>query len=146
MNDVVALVMAGGTGERLKPLTDSRAKPAVPFGGVYRIIDFTLANCVNSQVTRIFVLTQHKSHSLSTHLKECWSLFSRRLGQHIDEIPAQAIVPCRISAQGRAFFGPRSMRWPPPCSGPCIFPSRLGLNRPSTTNISPWDSPKARRS
>jgi glucose-1-phosphate adenylyltransferase len=89
MNDVVALVMAGGMGERLRPLTDVRAKPAVHFGAAYRIIDFTLSNCVNSHVSRIFVLTQYKSHSLSNHLKNGWNFYSRRLNQFIDEIPAQ---------------------------------------------------------
>ncbi len=89
MNDVVAVVMAGGMGERLRPLTDVRAKPAVPFGAVYRIIDFTLSNCVNSRISRVFVLTQYKSHSLSNHLKAGYSFFSRRLNQFVDEIPAQ---------------------------------------------------------
>ncbi len=89
MDDVLAVVMAGGMGERLRPLTDVRAKPAVPFGAVYRIIDFTLSNCVNSHVRRIFVLTQYKSHSLSGHLKSGWNFYSRRLNQFIDEIPAQ---------------------------------------------------------
>jgi len=65
---VVAVIMAGGMGERLRPLTDVRAKPAVPFGGVYRIIDFSLSNCINSDIKRIYVLTQYKSHSLSNHL------------------------------------------------------------------------------
>ncbi len=85
----MALVLAGGIGERLRPLTDVRAKPAVPFGAMYRIIDFTLSNCVNSQVSRIFVLTQYKSHSLSKHLKTGWNFYSRRLNQFIDEVPAQ---------------------------------------------------------
>lgn len=88
-NDMLALVMAGGMGERLKPLTDVRAKPAVPFGGIYRIIDFTLSNCINSEVRRILVLTQYKSHSLSNHIKSGWSFLSRRLDQFIDELPAQ---------------------------------------------------------
>ncbi len=85
----VAVIMAGGMGERLRPLTDVRAKPAVPFGGVYRIIDFSLSNCINSGIRRIFVLTQYKSHSLSNHLKAGWNFLSRRLGQFIDEVPAQ---------------------------------------------------------
>lgn len=89
MNDILALVLAGGMGLRLKPLTEVRAKPAVPFGAVYRIIDFTLSNCVNSRITRVYVLTQYKSHSLSKHLKTGWNLYSRRLNQYIDEIPAQ---------------------------------------------------------
>jgi glucose-1-phosphate adenylyltransferase len=89
MEDTLTFVMAGGQGERLKPLTDVRAKPAVPFGGIFRIIDFTLSNCVNSGLRRIYVLTQYKSHSLSNHLKSGWNLFSPRLDQFIDEVPAQ---------------------------------------------------------
>ena len=69
----VALVLAGGQGERLYPLTRYRAKPAVPFGGIYRILDFTLSNCLNSNLRRIHVLTQYKSHSLARHLQLAWS-------------------------------------------------------------------------
>jgi glucose-1-phosphate adenylyltransferase len=87
--DILAFVMAGGIGGRLRPLTDARAKPAVPFGGVYRIIDFPLSNCINSDIRQIYVLTQYKSHSLSRHLKSGWNFLSRRLDQFIDEIPAQ---------------------------------------------------------
>lgn len=86
---VLAVVMAGGMGGRLQPLTQVRAKPAVPFGGVYRIIDFTLSNCINSGIRHIYVLTQYKSHSLSNHLKAGWNFLSRRMGQFIDEVPAQ---------------------------------------------------------
>ncbi len=82
-------VMAGGRGERLSPLTRDRAKPAVPFGGIYRIIDFTLSNCVNSGVRKIHVLTQYKSISLARHLKMGWNIFSSELGEYIDVIPAQ---------------------------------------------------------
>jgi glucose-1-phosphate adenylyltransferase len=89
MEDALAFVMAGGQGERLRPLTDVRAKPAVPFGGVFRIIDFTLSNCVNSGLRRVYVLTQYKSYSLSNHLKTGWNMFSPRLDQFIDEVPAQ---------------------------------------------------------
>ncbi len=89
MDDVLAMVMAGGAGERLRPLTDVRAKPAVPFGGAYRIIDFTLSNCINSGIRQVYILTQYKSHSLSNHLKSGWNFISRRLDQFIDEIPAQ---------------------------------------------------------
>jgi glucose-1-phosphate adenylyltransferase len=89
MNGVIAMVLAGGKGERLKPLTDGRAKPAVPFGAHFRIIDFTLSNCINSLVSRIFVLTQYKSHSLSRHLKTRLGLFAQSLDQRICEIPAQ---------------------------------------------------------
>lgn len=89
MRDVIAMVLAGGMGERLRPLTDVRAKPAVPFGGVYRIIDFCLSNCMNSGIRRVHVLTQYKSHSLSNHLKSGWNFLSRRVGEFVDEIPAQ---------------------------------------------------------
>jgi len=89
---LLAIVMAGGAGERLRPLTDVRAKPAVPFGGAYRIIDFTLSNCINSGIRQVYVLTQYKSHSLSNHLKAGWNFLSRRLDQFIDEIPAQMQV------------------------------------------------------
>ncbi|HEY3445959.1 MAG TPA: sugar phosphate nucleotidyltransferase [Myxococcales bacterium] len=90
--DLLAVVMAGGAGERLRPLTDVRAKPAVPFGGSYRIIDFALSNCINSGIRQVYVLTQYKSHSLSNHLKAGWNFLSRRLDQFIDEIPAQMQV------------------------------------------------------
>ncbi|MDR0966360.1 MAG: glucose-1-phosphate adenylyltransferase [Myxococcales bacterium] len=87
--DVLAMVLAGGMGERLLPLTGVRSKPAVPFGGSYRIIDFTLSNCINSGLRHIYVLTQYKSHSLSNHLRAGWDFLPRRLDQFIDEIPAQ---------------------------------------------------------
>jgi len=87
--------MAGGAGERLRPLTDVRAKPAVPFGGIYRIIDFALSNCINSGIRQVYVLTQYKSHSLSNHLKAGWNFLSRRLDQFIDEIPAQMQIGSR---------------------------------------------------
>lgn len=85
-------IMAGGKGERLLPLTKDRAKPAVPFGGVYRIIDFTLSNCINSGIRRIHVLTQYKSHSLARHIKMGWNLFHSELGEYIDVVPAQQQV------------------------------------------------------
>ncbi len=87
--DTLVLVMAGGAGERLRPLTDHRAKPAVQFGGFYRIIDFTLSNCINSGLRQVFVLTQYKSYSLSNHLKATYGFLSRRVGEFIDEVPAQ---------------------------------------------------------
>lgn len=87
--DFLALVMAGGAGERLRPLTDHQAKPSVLFGGFYRIVDFALSNCINSRIRRVFVLTQYKSYSLSNHLKAAYGFFSRRVGEFIDEVPAQ---------------------------------------------------------
>ena len=89
MDETLAFVMAGGQGEGLPPPTDVRAKPAVPFGGIFRIIDFTLSNCVNSGLRRIYVLTQYKSYSLSSHLRTGWNMLSPRLNQFIDEVPAQ---------------------------------------------------------
>ena len=89
MRDVLTFILAGGKGERLNPLTRDRAKPAVPFGGIYRIIDFTLSNCVNSGLRRIFLLTQYKSFSLQRHLLEGWNIYSNQLGEFIDIIPAQ---------------------------------------------------------
>jgi glucose-1-phosphate adenylyltransferase len=89
VEETLVFVMAGGQGERLRPLTDVRAKPAVPFGGIFRIIDFTLSNCVNSGIRRIYILTQYKSYSLSNHLKTGWNMLSRRFDQFIDEVPAQ---------------------------------------------------------
>jgi len=84
--------MAGGKGERLWPLTKDRAKPAVPFGGIYRLIDFPLSNCINSGIRRIYVLTQYKSISLSRHLRMGWYIFDSELGDYIEVIPAQQRV------------------------------------------------------
>lgn len=89
MKKVLAIVLAGGSGTRLYPLTDHRAKPAVPFGGKYRIIDFTLSNCLHSDVRRILVLTQYRSHSLLKHLRNGWSVLSPEMGEYITAIPAQ---------------------------------------------------------
>jgi glucose-1-phosphate adenylyltransferase len=89
MNKVLAMILAGGKGERLYPLTKDRTKPAVPFGGIYRIIDFTLSNCINSNIRRIYVLTQYKSISLNRHVQLGWNLFSSQLGEFITLIPAQ---------------------------------------------------------
>jgi len=89
MKEVLAFIMAGGKGERLYPLTRDRAKPAVPFGGVYRIIDFPLSNCINSGVRKIHILIQYKSMSLDRHLRMGWNIFNSELGEYIDVIPAQ---------------------------------------------------------
>ena len=89
MREVLTFILAGGKGERLDPLTRDRAKPAVPFGGIYRIIDFTLSNCINSGLRRIFVLIQYKSFSLQKHLLAGWNIFSSQLGEFIDVIPPQ---------------------------------------------------------
>jgi len=90
MNDVLAVVLAGGKGSRLEPLTRDRAKPAVPFGGIYRIIDFTLSNCLNSGIRKILVLTQYKAMSLGRHISNGWRhLLCRELGEFIDIVPPQ---------------------------------------------------------
>jgi glucose-1-phosphate adenylyltransferase len=86
---VLAMVLAGGRGERLYPLTRDRAKPAVPFGAIYRIIDFTLSNCLNSEIRRIYALTQYKSISLHRHIQLGWNILSAPLGEFIEVIPAQ---------------------------------------------------------
>ncbi len=85
----LVLILAGGAGSRLKGLTKWRAKPAVPFGGKYRIIDFALSNCVNSGLRRIGVLTQYKSHSLIRHLQRAWSFMRAEIGEFVEIIPAQ---------------------------------------------------------
>ncbi len=88
MDNVLAILLAGGAGERLYPLTSDTAKPAVPFGGAYRIIDFTLSNCINSDIRRIFVLTQYKSLELIRHVRDGWSILSPELGEYVEIIPA----------------------------------------------------------
>ena len=85
----MALVLAGGRGSRLEALTDKRAKPAVYFGGKFRIIDFVLSNCVNSGIRRIGVLTQYKSHSLLRHLQRGWNFLRGEANEFIDLMPAQ---------------------------------------------------------
>jgi len=92
MKEVLTFILAGGRGERLDPLTRDRTKPAVPFGGIYRIIDFTLSNCINSRLRKIYVLTQYKSFSLQKHLLSGWGIVSNQLGEFIDVIPAQQRV------------------------------------------------------
>src|SRR5271166_2349284 len=87
MHNVLAILLAGGAGERLSPLTRDTAKPGVPFGGVYRIIDFTLSNCLNSHIRRIFILTQYKSLELNRHLRAGWSILSPEVGEFIEMIP-----------------------------------------------------------
>ena len=87
MENVLAILLAGGAGERLYPLTRDTAKPAVPFGGVYRIIDFTLSNCINSDVRRIIILTQYKALELIRHIRDGWNILSSELGEYIEIIP-----------------------------------------------------------
>jgi glucose-1-phosphate adenylyltransferase len=85
----LTLILAGGKGTRLEPLTRDRAKPAVPFGGLYRIVDFTLSNCINSHLRRILVLTQYKARSLDRHIATGWGFLSRELGDYIEVLPPQ---------------------------------------------------------
>jgi glucose-1-phosphate adenylyltransferase len=85
---VLGIVLAGGAGTRLAPLTDDRAKPAVPFGGVYRLVDFALSNLVNGGIRKICVLTQYKSHSLDRHISTTWRM-SDLLGNYVTPVPAQ---------------------------------------------------------
>src|ERR687891_2950429 len=85
---VLGIVLAGGEGKRLMPLTADRAKPAVPFGGSYRLVDFVLSNLVNGGIDRICVLTQYKSHSLDRHISVTWRM-STILGQYVTPVPAQ---------------------------------------------------------
>ena len=87
MKNVLAILLAGGAGERLYPLTRDTAKPAVPFGGAYRIIDFTLSNCINSDVRRILILTQYKSLELIRHIRDGWNILSPELGEYVEVIP-----------------------------------------------------------
>lgn len=92
MREVLAVVLAGGVGERLYPLTKDRAKPAVHFGGIYRLVDFTLSNCINSQCRKIMVLVQYKSLSLSRHIRTGWNILSPELDEYVEVIPAQKRV------------------------------------------------------
>jgi glucose-1-phosphate adenylyltransferase len=89
VQDTLAIILAGGRGSRLAELTDWRAKPAVPFGGKYRIIDFALSNCVNSGIRRIGICTQYKAQSLIRHVERAWSFLDGRLGEFVELLPAQ---------------------------------------------------------
>ncbi|BCM91058.1 glucose-1-phosphate adenylyltransferase [Abditibacteriota bacterium] len=89
LQNTMVMLLAGGQGERLSPLTRDRAKPSVPFAGIYRIIDFALSNCINSGLRRILVMTQYKSFSLQRHIQTAWELFNPVMGEYIDVIPPQ---------------------------------------------------------
>jgi glucose-1-phosphate adenylyltransferase len=89
MRGVLTLILAGGRGTRLEPLTRDRAKPAVPFGGLYRIIDFTLSNCINSGLRNALVVTQFKSRSLDRHIRHAWGFLSTELGEWVEVLPPQ---------------------------------------------------------
>lgn len=90
--DTLVCLLAGGAGERLFPLTRDRAKPAVPFGGIYRIVDITLSNCINSDLRRVFVITQYKALSLNRHLREAWSFLAAEVGEFVQVLPPQKRV------------------------------------------------------
>lgn len=87
MKDTLGVLLAGGAGERLYPLTRDRAKPAVTFGGIYRIIDVTLSNCINSDLRRVYILTQYKALSLNRHVREGWNIVGREMGEFIEVLP-----------------------------------------------------------
>src|SRR5947199_469101 len=87
MKDTLGVLLAGGAGERLYPLTRDRAKPAVTFGGLYRIIDITLSNCLNSDLRRVYILTQYKALSLNRHVREGWNILGREVGEFVEVLP-----------------------------------------------------------
>jgi glucose-1-phosphate adenylyltransferase len=87
MKDTLGVLLAGGAGERLYPLTRDRAKPAVTFGGIYRIIDITLSNCINSELRRVYILTQYKALSLNRHIREGWNVVASPLGEFVEILP-----------------------------------------------------------
>ena len=87
MKDTLGVLLAGGAGERLYPLTRDRAKPAVTFGGQYRIIDITLSNCVNSDLRKVYILTQYKALSLNRHIREGWGILGAEMGEFIEVLP-----------------------------------------------------------
>ena len=89
MQNVLAVVLAGGKGSRLDPLTRDRSKPAVPFGGCFRIIDFTLSNCLNSGIRRILVVTQYKAASLERHIQLGWHFLPAALGEFVNVRPPE---------------------------------------------------------
>ncbi len=92
LKGLITIIMAGGKGERLDPLTRNQAKPAITFGGIYRIIDFTLSNCLNSGIRRIYVLTQYGSFSLDQHIRLAWDIMHPDLGEYIYSMPPQQIM------------------------------------------------------
>jgi glucose-1-phosphate adenylyltransferase len=101
LDDSLVIVLAGGAGERLYPLTKDRAKPAVYFGGPYRIIDFALSNCINSGLRRIFIATQYKSLSLNRHIRMGWGIVSEELGEFVKFCRRRSVSAARYRDGGR---------------------------------------------
>lgn len=101
-DDTLVLILAGGRGSRLREMTDRRAKPAVYFGGNWRIIDFTLSNCFNSNLFKIGVITQYEAHSLLRHLQHAWSFMPRERGYFVDMLPARQQVDETMWYRGTA--------------------------------------------
>ncbi len=97
----LAVIMAGGRGERLKDLTAHRCKPATPFGGKFRIIDFVLSNCVNSGIRQISILTQYKAQSLIQHVQRGWSYLRGEFGEFVEVIPAQQQIGTHLVSRHR---------------------------------------------
>src|SRR3954464_13573926 len=87
MKDTLGVLLAGGAGERLYPLTRDRAKPAVTFGGIYRIIDITLSNCLNSDLRRVYILTQYNAVLVNRHIREGWNILGREVGEFVEVLP-----------------------------------------------------------
>ena len=100
--ETLVLILAGGRGSRLREMTDRRSKPAVYFGGNWRIIDFTLSNCLNSNLLKIGVITQYKAHSLLRHLQHAWSFLPRDRGQFVDMLPARQQIDESMWYRGTA--------------------------------------------
>lgn len=128
LRNTITMLLAGGQGERLYPLTAVRSKPAVPFGGKYRIIDFTLSNCLNSGLRKIYVLTQYKSDSLNQHLYEGWNIFQAELGEFIYSVPPQLKISgdwylgtANAIYQNKNLISPDKAKWVLILSGDHIY-------------------------
>lgn len=128
LRNTITMILAGGQGERLYPLTAVRSKPAVPFGGKYRIIDFTLSNCLNSGLRKIYVLTQYKSDSLNQHLYEGWNIFQAELGEFIYSVPPQLKISgdwylgtANAIYQNKNLISPDKAKWVLILSGDHIY-------------------------
>ena len=113
MKDTLGVLLAGGAGERLFPLTRDRAKPAVPFGGTYRIIDITLSNCINSELRRVYILTQYKALSLNRHIREGWTgIVAQDLGEFIEILPPmQRVSDELVHGHGRCRLPEHLLDW-----------------------------------